>query len=87
MEMRAPSGGDGGLSWPRLTASRGLWERSFTAQSIRIRDCLRLRAKGVDFGRDEAAIGCCPAPERASRTGLHVPFLLGVPRNDWDVES
>jgi hypothetical protein len=51
---------------------------------------LRLRVKGITFVRnevlaregtsDEAAIGCRPAPERASRTGLHVPFLLGVPK-------
>ena len=37
VEMRAPSGGDGGLSWPRLTASRGLWERCFTAQSFLVK--------------------------------------------------
>ena len=73
MEMRTPSGGDVGLSWPRLTASRGLWERCFTAQSIRVKECLRLRVKGINFGRNEVL-------ERASRTGLHVPFLLGVPK-------
>lgn len=34
MEMRVPSGGAGGLSWPRLTASHGLWERCFTVRSF-----------------------------------------------------
>ncbi len=43
----------GSLSWPRLTASRGLWERCFPAQSIRVRECLRLRVKGINFGRNE----------------------------------
>src|SRR5256885_14996772 len=43
----------GSLSWPRLTASRGLWERCFPAQSIRVRECLCLRVKGINFGRNE----------------------------------
>ena len=99
--MRAPSGGDGRRSWPRLTASRGLWERCFTAQSIRVRECLHLRVKDLVFGRDEVLVregkgGKDCATRLPSAVVSHLSAHLErvctlhfcwVCRNDWDVES
>ena len=41
----------GSLSWPPLTASRGLWERCFPAQSIRVRVRGIARRLPVDAAR------------------------------------
>ncbi len=91
----------GSLSWPRLTASRGLWERCFPAQSIRVRECLCLRVKGINFGRNEvlAREGTSDKDCATRLPSAVVPRLSAhlegvctfhfcwVCRNDWDVGS
>ena len=78
--MRAPSGGDGGSQLASLDGITWIMGTFFYSAEHSHKGLPAPRAKGVDFGRDEAAICWCPAPERASQTDLHVPVLLSVPK-------